>query len=329
MKLTCLFALLAIATSWSLPASAQESNEPTQNQQPSSAVENQWFTGSLEAPSPALTVGGVLAIEPYVIYSHNTGSYGNDWTYQSTPNEVSQVESVIALKYSFTNRLTLQALPTFVSQWSDQIASSGIADLPIELEYRLKNENDLTGSPSVTFDIGMTFPTGIYDRLQSPLDALGSGAYMLKEGILLQSLFDTWHNHPMRLRLYGSAFEPLADIPVSDISVYGTENGFQGNAKPGLETELGLGVEYGLNQKLVLAFDAVENHSLNSEVNGTNRSGVPVSITGASSDSVALAPAVEYNWSDNLGVIAGVEFSVAGRNGSSYVSPQIAVVTAL
>jgi hypothetical protein len=37
---------------------------------------------------------------------------------------------------------------------------------------------------------------------------------------------------------------------------------------------------------------------------------------------------VEYNWSDNVGVIAGVEFSAAGRNTSSYVAPQIALAMA-
>ena len=39
------------------------------------AVQAQWFTGSLEAPSPALPKAGILAIEPCVIYTNNTGGY--------------------------------------------------------------------------------------------------------------------------------------------------------------------------------------------------------------------------------------------------------------
>ena len=42
------------------------------------AVQAQWFTGSLEAPSPALPKAGLMAIEPYVVYQGNTGTYGND-----------------------------------------------------------------------------------------------------------------------------------------------------------------------------------------------------------------------------------------------------------
>ena len=38
-----------------------------------------------------------------------------------------------------------------------------------------------------------------------------------------------------------------------------------------------------------------------------------------------LAPAVEYHFSPSLGLIAGVEFTVAGRNTGRIVSPQVAL----
>jgi hypothetical protein len=41
--------------------------------------------------------------------------------------------------------------------------------------------------------------------------------------------------------------------------------------------------------------------------------------------SFSLAPALEYNWSENAGVIAGVAFTVAGRNTSATVMPVMAV----
>jgi hypothetical protein len=38
----------------------------------------------------------------------------------------------------------------------------------------------------------------------------------------------------------------------------------------------------------------------------------------------SVAPAVEYNFNDRFGIVAGVQFSVAGRNNDAFVAPQVA-----
>ncbi len=43
------------------------------------------------------------------------------------------------------------------------------------------------------------------------------------------------------------------------------------------------------------------------------------------STSVTLAPAIEYHFTSKIGLIAGVEFSVAGRNSGHFISPQVAL----
>jgi len=68
----------------------------------------------------------------------------------------------------------------------------------------------------------MTFPTGAYDNLRTAIDGLGAGSYTLKEGILAQSLFDSWGHHPMRFRFYAEAYEPVASVSLRGISSYGT-----------------------------------------------------------------------------------------------------------
>lgn len=295
-------------------------------QEASDAVQNQWFTGSLVAPSPAIPKAGVFAIEPYAIYTGNTGAYESDWQHRSVSNNTNQLLSVTLLKYAITDKLSVQAIPSFAYQWNGQTTSSGagVGDLPIEFDYRLKDQDNRTGSPSVTVDLGMSFPTGEYDHLSRSLNGLGSGAYTAKEGLLLQSLFDTWGDHPMRLRLFGAAFEPLAKVSVQDASVYGTGQGFQGQATPGFAAQLGLGIEYGLDQRWVLALDLVDSYADGFRLDGTS-SGNIVHTSAASSTSLALAPAIEYNWSDSVGLIVGVEFSAAGRNTASFIAPQIAL----
>ena len=289
------------------------------------AVQAQWFTGSLEAPSPALPKAGLLAVEPYLVYTNNTGAYGDGWRHYAVPNDVESVESLTVLKYALTDRLSIEALPSFTHAWNHGASATGLGDLPTELEYRFNDENNRTGAPSVTAELGLSFPSGQYQRLSTPLAGLGSGAYTLKEGLLLQSLFDTADHHPVRLRVYGAVFEPVENVSVQDISVYGTTAGFKGHVAPGVSEEVGIGAGYALDERWVLAFDLVGNNASAFDLHGEEASGEVVHLRGSTSSSVAVAPAIEYNWSGNIGVIAGVEFSAGGRNTSSYVAPQIAL----
>jgi hypothetical protein len=290
-------------------------------------VADQWFTGSLESPSPAIPKAGILAIEPYVIYGNNTGAYDSNWNHHSVENGTDQLASVILLKYAITDQISFQGVPSFSRQWNDHSSSNGVSigDLPLEFDYRVNNENRKTGLPSATFSLGMNLPTGSYDRLHTPLDGVGSGAYSIKEGLLLQSLFDTWGNHPVRFRLWGTAYEPVANVNVHGTSVYGTGQGFQGHATPGFSSQIGLGTEYGLDQRWVVAIDFVQNFAAASDVNGTDGPGNAVHTNSGASTTFAVAPALEYNLSSTMGIIAGVEVSAAGRNSSSYIAPNIAL----
>ena len=293
-------------------------------------VQDQWFTGSLESPSPALTKAGTVVVEPYAIYTGNTGAYNNAWGHYSVPNNLNQMQSLTLLKYGITDQLSVQAAPTFNYAWNGLTTSNGVGvgDLPIEFQYQLNDENRKTGSPSVTVGLATTFPTGAYNNLSNPLNGFGAGAYTLREEILLQSLFDTWGNHPMRLRFWGDVYEPLASVPVQNASVYGTSQGFQGQANPGIAGDWGVAVEYGLNQRWVLALDLVQNYAAGFRLNGTN-AGFVQSSNGSSDTSIALAPAIEYNFTSRAGLIVGVAFSVAGRNTSSYIAPQAALFLTL
>ena len=75
--------VVVIAASWS-PAEAAPYLDDT--------VQGQWFTGSLEAPSPALPNAGILAIEPYAIYTGDTGAFNSGWGHYSVPNNLNQLE---------------------------------------------------------------------------------------------------------------------------------------------------------------------------------------------------------------------------------------------
>jgi len=288
------------------------------------AVQAQWFTGTLEAPSPAFPKAGLVGIEPYVIYQRNTGEYGTSGAHQEVPHDLRQVNSETLIKYGITDRLSVQTVAAFAHVWNDQNSFTGVEDLPLEFDYRFNDENNKTGLPSITASMGISFPIGNYQGLQSSIAGLGSGAFTLKEGLLAQSLFDTPGHHPVRLRLYGAGYEPMADVSLHDASVYGSQGGFVGHAAPGFAGILGIGGGYCLTRRWVLAFDFVQNLAHGSLLVGTV-GGASVNSQAAGSDQSSIAPAVEYNFSGHVGLIAGEELSVAGRNSSSYFAPQIAL----
>jgi hypothetical protein len=288
------------------------------------AVQNQWFTGTLEAPSPALPQAGILEVEPYAIFTENDGAYDTKGNYRSAPN-VDVFTSVTALKYGLTDRISVQALPS-VSHVANSLSHyTGLGDLPIDVEYRFNDENNKTGFPSVTASVGLNLPTGEYDGLRTPLSGFGTGAYTVKEGLLFQSLFDTWGHHPMRFRVYGAAYEPIGNTSVDNVSIYGTGQGFHGRVGPGFSAVFGIGGGYAFDQKWVAALDLVYNYAHGFALNGTNAMSGLVSSHSGRSTTAALAPALEYNLSGNVGIIAGVEFSAAGHNSASYFAPQIAL----
>jgi hypothetical protein len=177
-----------------------------------------------------------------------------------------------------------------------------------------------------------TFPTGKYDRLGNrPSDGFGSGAYTTTVALYSQTYFWLPNHRILRVRFnVAQAFSNSANV--KDVSVYGTEAGFRGHAKPGSSTLLDASFEYSLTRSWVLASDITYRHARNTHVSGYNildptsvQNPPSIRLDSGSSDAFGLAPAIEYNWSAKVGVIVGVRVFPAGRNTSATVTPAVAI----
>jgi hypothetical protein len=113
-------------------------------------------------------------------------------------------------------------------------------------------------------------------------------------------------------------------VPLSDASVYGTDTGFLGHAEPGNQVSVNAAFEYSLTRNWVLALDLMYNHGNATNLRGSEATQAIVRNSG-SSDAFGFAPALEYNLTANLGVLAGVRVFPAGHNASSSVTPALAV----
>jgi hypothetical protein len=175
--------------------------------------------------------------------------------------------------------------------------------------------------------VQQTFPTGKYDRLGDRLsDGLGSGAFTTTIALYTQTYLWMPNGRILRFRFnVAPAFS--RSVNVKDASVYGTTSGFRGHANPGSSILLDAAGEYSLTRHWVLALDATYRHQANTLVNGYNL-GRPVELiqlNSGSNDAFGLAPAIEYNWKQNLGVLLGVRLFPAGRNTPMTISPALAV----
>ena len=116
------------------------------------------------------------------------------------------------------------------------------------------------------------------------------------------------------------------EVALRDRSVYGTPEGFTGQARPGDSWNVNAAWEYSLTRNWVLAMDLAYRHSNTTRVSGEVSDG-PTSATlnfeSGTSEAWFLAPAVEYNFSPTFGIIFGARL-IRGRNTTDSVTPVVA-----
>ncbi|MEP7066451.1 MAG: transporter [Gemmatimonadota bacterium] len=301
-----------------LVAHAQRQSDSSGRDQ---SLDDAWWTGPMLAASPNTLPAGHILLEPYFfdVKTAHTNGFGT-LTY--------------ALVGLF-DRLTVGSI--IITGWNkpdDGTPSSGmgLGDVTMQATYRLTRSAKGSWVPITAVVLQETLPTGKFDRLgHRPSDGLGSGSYTSSIAFYAQSYYWLANHRILRMRLnLTQSFSNSANL--HDVSVYGTPDGFRGTAKPGAVFASGIAAEYSLTQRWVLAFDAQFNHYWNTRVSGFD-SNDPVSVANAPSillnsgshHSFAFAPALEYSWTPNIGVLLGTRFIPAGKGTISSITPAIAI----
>ena len=274
------------------------------------------------APSAGTLPRGHVLIEPYVYDVAGYGSYNRHGTLTATAHSNSY-GSLTYIIYGLTNRLSIGAIPTFgIATVENGPSSSGVrvGDLSLSAQYGLTHFRADPWVPATAINVQETFPTGKYDRLgDNPANGFGSGAYTTTVSIYTQSYFWMRNGRILRVRLNASqAFSSRANV--NGVSVYGTDNVFHGSVQPGRVFTLDLAQEYSVTQNWVLALDIVYRRSGNTAVAGPG-----AVLNSGTSEAYMLAPALEYNWTPNAGILIGLRTIPAGVNTSASLTPAIAI----
>lgn len=294
----------------------------------STILKNQRYTGSLLSPSGALVKAGTLIVEPYLQNTISRGAYQANGKNKNSKHRTDNSLNYTLLKYAVTNHLSVQILPQIRYTWNGHTTASSIhfTDLPFELQYRWINQDDAQYRPSLTTMLGMIFPTGNYNNLNRRLDGVGTGNYTLRFGLQSQAAYVVFQR-ALRVRVWGVGRQPLNSVNLRNISSYGTTNNYRGNAKAKLFGNTGFSLEYGLDKRWLLSFDFVYDWAKGTRMKGSylnKKKSYRRYVTGASHD-LQIAPAIEYNPTPRIGVIAGAALTVDGHNTNNFVQPQMAV----
>ena len=145
----------------------------------------------------------------------------------------------------------------------------GVGDLTVQAQYGLTRFQEGSWIPTTAFVLQETLPTGKYDRLgDRPADGLGAGTYSTNLALYSQYFFWMPNGRILRTR-FDVSYSISGSAGVRDVSVYGTEEGFRGRARPGNVTVVNAAGEYSVTRNWVLAMDVVYEHDGSTHVYGS------------------------------------------------------------
>jgi len=272
-----------------------------------------WWTGPMLANSAHTLPTGHMLIESYL--------------YDAISGQANSVNSLTYLLYGVTDRLTIGLVPTAgYNSVRGGPDSSGVqlGDTQLRAQFGLTSLDMAEGVPDLAIALIETVPTGRHDRLGArSVNGFGNGAYTTALAFYSQMLFRMPNGRLLRTRLDLSQ-SISRKTTVEDVSVYGTGVGFRGHARPGNGFSADAAFEYSLTRNWVLALDVIYNHGNEAIARGA-QNGKTIVLSSGTSDSLGLAPAIEFSWTPNIGVLAGVRIIPKGHNTPASVTPAIAI----
>ena len=287
-----------------------------------------WLTGPLLAPSGHVIPVGHFNIEPYVFANVITGAYDSHWK-SHDGTKFYNVNTEIPVQVGLFARTDFTFNPQFSWNHIDGASHWAYNDMPFGFDFQIYYDTPAEWPPAVKLTLKGSVPFGKYQKLDpndKGTDAGGSGSWNPGVGLTFSDLFHFTGVHFLAARLALSYIIPNS-VHVKGFNAYGGGHHTYGTVYPGPVFSTDIGLEYTLAQRWALALDVLYVHSNHTRFSGRKgeTDGVPNSIAHPSSEQLSLAPAIEYNWNGNYGIIAGVWFSVAGRNAADFINGVIAL----
>ena len=307
------------------PAPTQQYPTPSSMGMTSSTPANMpCFTGPLIAPIGMVIPWGHFEFQNYIFCTTNTGTYNAHWDSVSAPHNFFSFNPQIFAFFGLTSWMDINVIPSFMWNTTDGQSSWEFADLPVGLDFQLLDPSYTPYFPGIKFTVQEIFPTGNYQTLNPHkkfTDQSGLGSYGTNFQLVLYKVYHLAGKHYLSTTVTGSCILHTP-VHVRGFNTYGGGDGCNGKVLPGNQFEGIVSFEFSFNKYWVFSVDNVYIHVNKTQFYGNPGTvdGDTSSVGGPSTEQVSFAPALEYNFNCNFGIIAGCWFTAWGRNSTQFRS---------
>lgn len=281
-----------------------------------------WLSGTLLSLGTDTTDPGIASITPATYFTTYTGIYDSHRKVRSAHNFYS-VQFIAYSYFGITSFLDFGIAPGAYYQFTQGQQNADVADMPFGFDIQLWKEN-----PSVLLFLGAVVPFGKYNHFnpeKKETDFTGQGSWAPNAAVAIGHTFSFSPSC-----LFNPQFSMGYIIPTSvyvkGYNCYGGGNGTKGTVYPGNILWGNLGLQCSVTQHWTLTTDLYYQKSFASSFSGNLGEvspGIPARVGYLPYDSLSLAPAVGYCWSDNMNIMAGVWFTLTGKNYVRFISGEI------
>jgi hypothetical protein len=315
-----LFSLLCLSgTLFADPtARIKEGNEP-----------EPWLIGPLLTPSGHVIPNGHYNIEPYEFYTTNFGLYNKHWIAHDIPNNFTIANTQVVVQMGMPSDWDFTFTPSWSWNHIDGASHWVLNDLDFGFDYQLLYDKKERWWPAIKLQLRANAPLGRYQKLNPKYrrtDAGGAGSWFPGFGIVMSDRY--WlGGYRFFVPRFSIEYTLSTPVHVKNFNVYGGGHHTRGKVYPGHNLSALFGFELSFTQRFAIAGDILYSHFNKTRFKGHKGAtlGIPNPIGLPSIESLSFAPAIEYDWSANYGIIAGVWFSATGRNAPEFASAVIAV----
>lgn len=286
---------------------------------PSLFAATPWFTGPLLANSGTTVSRNHLLSQTAIYYLMNTGQFLNGRITNPTGEQI----NASALQFEtlgITDALDGQIYSSFNHNEVGGVVFNGIGDTIVTLGYQLFRQSAPL-IPNFRLSIQETVPTGRFntDPLAEASEVVGVGSYLTNIGLNFSQQNEIRPGYDIQSTL-NLNYLYASPIPISAIG---------GHLSPGNLISIDFALEASLTKNWAIVIETYCSHKTQSALTYSSSPAQAqpflTSFNTPSINLVSLAPAIEYNFSENFGIIAGNWFSIGGKNRPIFSSPALTV----
>jgi len=291
-----------------------------------------WFTGPLFCPSAHVIPPGTINMEPYYFCSYTNKVYDAEWKKSRVQTFwTNTVQTYVMV--GITDWVDFVITPSFYYSRSKGVGTFNLNDLTVGIDIQLLKDELDNYLPALKLGLRELFPITKFEHLKLRkygTDAAGLGTFQTTVYLAASRLFhlavDRWLEVRLAVDYYVSS-----RVHVRSYNTYGGAADTDALVYPPQGFDVDFAFELNLTKNWVLACDGILQYSAARKIGGywgtlLNFSastpnlvvGTMADLSGGSSINFSIAPAIEYNWSEDIGLITGVWCSIAGRNSAVY-----------